>query len=1240
MPTLNGEHHIYPLNSPNSVGERNEWESVDSEEDERQQSELESLGHLCSRRRSRSGSSHLSSSSSSVSADLAREEAEVQEKIEVMPSISSASSSSSSSSSPEMRSTVQKRGRRESKTKGVLQKAREKVNSRGVLPLVRSSASDSERRGDHYEAAEGERGGVGRESAERISSFGWSHFERIVEDASSGGPKVKKLPSRLPSNPPTEKAEGGQGTTPKTPQVPGTSALTPGTKSRPAPVPATPSQAPSPEATAAGSPLSKEGRKGEGGSEKVEEGSPQPQGAEEGGGMAGPPALSLPIPRGKGRSSILKKDTPGSRWGNLMEIPQGPEEMEGAKGPAPPRGGKAEPLGSFKRPVLVPLHTDDWKEEATENWTEGTAFHLAAFKGYKDTLKQMMKKIDFEFQNGMTPVHLAAMEGHAETVTQLLYMGADVNEKTNDGTTPLHLAALNGQVDVAQSLVENEADVYAEDANSNTPLHLAAENGQEKAATVLLNNGADMTEKQEELLSPEAADRLFSWAPELRSLDYLRTLCGDSEAAAKAGTKGLGKMFDVLLSRAVTRRDPLCFCLEAIRVCKQRDRLVDDYLSHEFRKGTERLRFLCNLLLATEDAEGLVKRGGRRLLHLVASTDEREMARHPDIVKALEEENNPLPFYGIDGMFNPSSWRMMMFVSLLLLICSCFLSASGLVVLVGDPDLTITAETIRQVLQTPLGVPIIAVVYLSICHLHVELREMLATHPGQYLSSPLNILEALAYVMLIIGTIVALLSDVMAANLYTMLILCGFTLSLRILVYAMSLNYVGALVFTAVRMMGDVMIFSVLLVFLLVIFSATVFFLAQSYPALVEYEDLPTFQSFENTFLDLFNSLIGLYEPNVYPFQAAVDVGATVVALFIVLWMIVAVIMMLNFLIALMSKSYDTVEKDTAGYIALFRLRLWATVTALSPEVRLPPFISLWFFWLTWVKRKVNSENYDDSPGYRMFVNCVVIVQFACYAPFMIFQITSLRGTRRRILWLVIWFVTIALYPLVVFLAGAAFICAPQKRLKWWSQPGHINLEMSWLTQSPDLAARETNEKHVKIRTGALEQLRLEELKTAAVQVDVKRKITVGWSESREALSGRESGVPPHPPDVELRKRAFGVTAPVTCVSHWVFEFFLPLESFSAVKGVVGGICLASGTTWGIVTFLDPDFETLIEQIIAVVLVVVSHVFSISWIRGALQHRMNERLREEHANGIFRSDESRGGDTEQTEAGIGQRRCT
>uniref|UniRef100_A0A0G4HA31 Uncharacterized protein n=1 Tax=Chromera velia CCMP2878 TaxID=1169474 RepID=A0A0G4HA31_9ALVE len=103
--------------------------------------------------------------------------------------------------------------------------------------------------------------------------------------------------------------------------------------------------------------------------------------------------------------------------------------------------------------------------------------------------------------------------------------------------------------------------------------------------------------------------------------------------------------------------------------------------------------------------------------------------------------------------------------------------------------------------------------------------------------------------------------------------------------------------------------------------------------------------------------------------------------------------------------------------------------------------------------------------------------------------------------------------------------------------------------------------------------------------------------------------VPPPPPDRAIRVRVFGTFAQFTCLSQWIFEFFLPLESFSRFKSVSGGVCLSSGTIWGIGTFIDPQYDTLVQQVAVVLIIVTSHIFSISWIRGLQQHLVNERRR-------------------------------
>jgi ankyrin repeat protein len=93
-----------------------------------------------------------------------------------------------------------------------------------------------------------------------------------------------------------------------------------------------------------------------------------------------------------------------------------------------------------------------------------------------------------------SPLMLAALKGQKALVTQLIERGADVNKP---GWTPLHYAATSGQVAIMQQLLDEYAFIDAQSPNGTTPLLMAALYGSDAAVKLLLDEGADPLMKNE-----------------------------------------------------------------------------------------------------------------------------------------------------------------------------------------------------------------------------------------------------------------------------------------------------------------------------------------------------------------------------------------------------------------------------------------------------------------------------------------------------------------------------------------------------------------------------------------------------------------------------------------------------------------------------------------------------------------------------------------------------------------------
>jgi len=123
--------------------------------------------------------------------------------------------------------------------------------------------------------------------------------------------------------------------------------------------------------------------------------------------------------------------------------------------------------------------------------TDGyAAIHYAAYMGFSGYISFIAgKKADIDLKNnsGATALHEAYKEGRLEIVSQLITLGAKVNEQDAKGNTPLHLAAPAAKHEAALALLlENNADPNLRDEHGETPLHVMIALGRPAKLTELL----------------------------------------------------------------------------------------------------------------------------------------------------------------------------------------------------------------------------------------------------------------------------------------------------------------------------------------------------------------------------------------------------------------------------------------------------------------------------------------------------------------------------------------------------------------------------------------------------------------------------------------------------------------------------------------------------------------------------------------------------------------------------------
>ncbi len=82
--------------------------------------------------------------------------------------------------------------------------------------------------------------------------------------------------------------------------------------------------------------------------------------------------------------------------------------------------------------------------------------------------------VNWQSEDGQTPLHWAAWCGNEKISRMLIDAGANVNMQDKDGRTPLHTATYYGEIEIARMLIDAGANVNMQDKDGRTPLHWAA----------------------------------------------------------------------------------------------------------------------------------------------------------------------------------------------------------------------------------------------------------------------------------------------------------------------------------------------------------------------------------------------------------------------------------------------------------------------------------------------------------------------------------------------------------------------------------------------------------------------------------------------------------------------------------------------------------------------------------------------------------------------------------------------
>ncbi len=112
-------------------------------------------------------------------------------------------------------------------------------------------------------------------------------------------------------------------------------------------------------------------------------------------------------------------------------------------------------------------------EEINERWRQHSQERVlltdAARDGDTVTVRTLLSAADaqslmnYQDENGSSPLHLAAENGHASVTAQLIEARCNVDLQDENGATPLHIAAENGHASVTEQLIEARCNVNLQD---------------------------------------------------------------------------------------------------------------------------------------------------------------------------------------------------------------------------------------------------------------------------------------------------------------------------------------------------------------------------------------------------------------------------------------------------------------------------------------------------------------------------------------------------------------------------------------------------------------------------------------------------------------------------------------------------------------------------------------------------------------------------------------------------------
>lgn len=144
--------------------------------------------------------------------------------------------------------------------------------------------------------------------------------------------------------------------------------------------------------------------------------------------------------------------------------------------------------------AAVKLSSDASPEQLQLRDARGdTALDMALDAGMDVVARMLLNRMrTARHPGGHTPLVVTIAEGKQIRIWNLLKIGVNVNEKSEDGTTALAMAIRKGKAELVSQLLKQGAFVEEKDAALDAPLSIAAESGHAGIVELLLERKADV----------------------------------------------------------------------------------------------------------------------------------------------------------------------------------------------------------------------------------------------------------------------------------------------------------------------------------------------------------------------------------------------------------------------------------------------------------------------------------------------------------------------------------------------------------------------------------------------------------------------------------------------------------------------------------------------------------------------------------------------------------------------------